>query len=135
MDGSASITKMHEMLNKYTCDFPPHEASSGSPQNPLPSEDTILITGTTGGLGCALLVQLVNMPDVHKIYAVNRKGVLPLIERQREALADKGYDTDSVINSLKVTFVETDLAQDMLGLPQSIYDEVCQVFDFLTSTR
>ena len=115
-----AIDAMHKMVEKYSQGFPIH-----NPQHDeVPIGDTILVTGTTGGLGCALLSQLSRAPEVVKIYALNRTGKRRLEERQRESLRDRGYDAEAILQSSKVVLLEADLAQPMLGLSENIYTEV-----------
>ena len=109
------------MLDKYSQDFPVHNPGS---QRSRPIGDTVFVTGTTGGLGCALLSQLCETPGVVKIHAFNRKGKRPLRERQRDLLLDRGYPADSILDSLKVVLLEGDLAQSNIGLSQELYNEV-----------
>lgn len=110
---------MHAMLDKYGSDFPRHVATAAQP-----SANTVLVTGTTGSLGTALLAALVEDPRVHKVYAVNRKGGMSLEERQRQVLGQRGYDANRVLNSEKVVFVETNMDADGFGLSSRLYEEV-----------
>ena len=119
--GASAIQAMHQMLDKYSQDFPVHNPG---PQRSRPIGDTVFVTGTTGGLGCALLSRLWETPEVVKIYAFNRKGKRPLRERQRDLLLDRGYPADSILDSFKVVLLEGDLAQPNIGLSQELYTEV-----------
>jgi len=57
---------MLKMVEGYTQNFPRH-----SGKEPLPSKDVVLLTGITGALGLAYLVQ---STQVEHIYALNRKN-------------------------------------------------------------
>lgn len=46
----------------------------------------VLLTGSTGSLGSALLSELVSCPDVEVVYALNRSGTRSVRERQDEIL-------------------------------------------------
>ncbi|KAI0759162.1 hypothetical protein BC629DRAFT_1584384 [Irpex lacteus] len=122
ISGTAAVQAMHETLAKYTQDFPVHCPE----EERTPIGDTVLVTGTTGGLGCALLSQLYESQDVVKVYAVNRKGKSSLKERQQKALLDKGYDADAIVDSSKVVLLEADLAQPLISLPSELYEEVSE---------
>lgn len=131
LDGSAAVQAMHDMLEKYSHDFPIH--SPRTKANGHPSRDTILVTGTTGGLGSTLLAQLVAMPEVEKVYAMNRKGDVSVKERQREILLDRGYDAEGVMNSSKVTFVEVEVEKEDLGLTHDAYEKVRVLWASITA--
>ena len=115
-----AIDAMHEMVEKYCAKFPIHS----SQYDKVPVGDTFLVTGTTGGLGCAILSQLAEAPEVVKVYALNRAGKQPLEERQRQSLFDRGYDANAILRSPNIVLLEADLAQPMLGLSQDLYGEV-----------
>ncbi|KAI0085552.1 hypothetical protein BDY19DRAFT_1020953 [Irpex rosettiformis] len=119
-DTTSAIKAMDQMLEKYTQGFPVHIPQT----NRMPIGDTILVTGTTGGLGCALLSQLYDASEVVKVYAVNRLGKQSLKGRQRKLLRDRGYDGDAILRSSKVVLVEADFAHPLIGLTQELYDEI-----------
>ena len=111
---------MLEMVDKYTSDFPKHVG-----KRPLPAEDVVLVTGTTGALGAKMLARLVQMQDVGHIYAMNRKvyGDKTLESRQAERLKEWGLDPE-ILNSKKVTLIETDMAAKHFGLSDEFYEQV-----------
>ena len=104
------IVQMEELVSRYTSTFPAHV-----PIIPVPEKDTVLVTGTTGALGSAVLASLVESPDVVKIYALNRpnhrREGSGIIERQRQALCVRGYDPDLVYYP-KVKLVEAEISAD-----------------------
>lgn len=119
---SAHILSMRAMLAKYSTDFP------ARPQTLLPSQperDVVLVTGTTGSLGCHLLALLVADPKVGRVYAFNRpaKSQMPLRERQKLALADRGLDA-SIVNLEKVVLLEGSLTAGNLGLEENMYEKL-----------
>ncbi|KZT07586.1 acetyl-CoA synthetase-like protein [Laetiporus sulphureus 93-53] len=121
---AARINAMHAMVAKYTSDFPahkPNEAALGA----RPHGDVVFVTGTTGSLGCHLLSQMAANPEVAVIYGFNRpaRNQIPLFERQKAALADRGLDA-SILNTPKVVLLEGELAQPYWGLPEETYDEL-----------
>lgn len=111
---------MRYLVTKYSAGFPKHIAQEGVR---IPSQETVLVTGTTGGLGTSLLARLVQSTDVAKIYAVNRKSDTSLIERQKLVLQQRGYDAD-IVNSPKVVLLEANLSETELGFPKTLYQEV-----------
>lgn len=113
------VVEMHALVDKYGQDFPRH-----TPRTAAPSQETVLVTGTTGGLGTALLAALVDNPTVQRVYALNRRRDVPLAERQRGVLVERGYDADRILGSDKVVLIETSLEEERLGLQPAVYDEV-----------
>ncbi|GJE93572.1 acetyl-CoA synthetase-like protein [Phanerochaete sordida] len=119
MDDKEVVAAMHAMAEKYSKDLTKH-----TPRAERPDTNVVLVTGTTGSLGAALLSALVDDPHVSKVYAVNRKGGEPLEDRQLRVLADRGYDGERIVKSGKVVFVETDVSEDNLGLQSDVYQEI-----------
>ena len=120
---------MQDMLDKYSSSFPRHVATAGPP-----TTNTVLVTGTTGSLGTALLAALAEDFNVHRIYAVNRKGGMSLPERQCQILGQRGYDASHVLSSGKVVFVETNMDADGFGLSSELYEEVRRSSIFVLRT-
>ena len=104
------------LLSRYTSTFLTHVPSSLV----SPEGDTVLITGTTGGLGCAVLANLVESASVRRIFALNRpssKGE-DILHRQREALKSRGYDAE-LASSEKLLLLEGHLTISGLGISDS----------------
>lgn len=125
-DGShsvaARIEAMRAMVAKYTSSFPAHKADSNVKR---PKGDVVLVTGTTGSLGCHLLSQLASNMEIERVYALNRpsRDQLPLRERQRSALIDRGLDA-SVLESDKVVLLEGELPKPHFGVGEKVYEEL-----------
>ncbi|TCD61564.1 putative NRPS-like protein biosynthetic cluster [Steccherinum ochraceum] len=119
-DTTASVAAMHKMVEQYRQNLPKH-----IPSAPIPTKDTVLVTGTTGSLGCIVLAKLLAAPEVEHVYAMNRvhEEGKALIDRQKERLAEWGVDPE-IVNSPKLTFLETDLSAERLGLPADTYDKL-----------
>ncbi|KAI0028244.1 acetyl-CoA synthetase-like protein [Vararia minispora EC-137] len=98
-----------------------------SPQGVRQKETrVVLLTGSTGRLGCHLLAQFVAAPDVSRVFAVNRgndQQCDALKRRQLDALQACGVEI-SKSNLDKIVFVVCDLAKDRLGLCEDIYSEL-----------
>ncbi|KAF8889051.1 hypothetical protein BD779DRAFT_1469959 [Infundibulicybe gibba] len=88
--------------------------------------DIILVTGTTGALGSAVLAKLVADKSVVKVYALNRpsKSGRDILRRHEDALRMRGYDP-RIASSPKVVFVEGDLTRTGLGVGHVILEEAC----------
>lgn len=121
---AARIDAMRAMVAKYTSNFPVHKGDSNVKQ---PKGDFVLVTGTTGSLGCHLLAQLATNEEVGRVYALNRssRDQLPLRERQRSALIARGLDAD-VLESEKVVLLEGELTKPHFGLGEKVYEELRQ---------
>jgi hypothetical protein len=119
--GEAASRGTEELLafvERYTASFPQHVSTS-----PAVEGEVVLVTGTTGSLGSAILAQLVATPSVRKVYAFNRPSSTDIFERQKEALKSRGYDAE-IAHSSKVVLVEGKLTGAGLGLDQPLEDEV-----------
>ncbi|KAH9911161.1 uncharacterized protein B0H18DRAFT_945218, partial [Fomitopsis serialis] len=117
------IDSMHAMVAKYTADYPTFLSDHNVPSsNPA---DVVLVTGTTGSLGCHLLAQLAANPDIRRIYAFNRpsRNGDTIRLRQERALRERGLDT-SALDSSRVVMLEGDLTRPKLGLADDIYQEM-----------
>ncbi|KAH8100027.1 acetyl-CoA synthetase-like protein [Cristinia sonorae] len=114
------VDAMLAMVEKYRINLPKHV-----PSTPAPSKDIVLVTGTTGSLGCIILSNLLHTPEVGHVFALNRGNEegRSLLERQRERLVEWGMDPE-VTQSPKVTFVEADMTMDKLGLSPDLYEKI-----------
>jgi len=98
--------------------------SIGPSIGPSVGLSAVLLTGSTGHLGCHLLASLTNNPAIHRIYALNRSKNLSVEERHRERFRAAGLDHDN-LKSNKIRYFEGDLSAGNLGLSKELYDEVC----------
>lgn len=112
---------MQELVTKYSANFPKHIPLEDAT---LPQQDTVLLTGSTGGLGASILARLVQSPDVARVYALNRTNDTALTERQKSVFQGRGYDP-ALIDSPKVVLLEADLAEPRLSLSEQVFQEVC----------
>lgn len=83
----------------------------------------ILITGTTGGLGCHLVAEAAIREDVSRVFCLNRRGRhhQDPWERQKQALEKQGLELSAVTMS-KLRVFETDLTEsENLGLTEPVY--------------
>ncbi|TFY61437.1 hypothetical protein EVJ58_g4510 [Rhodofomes roseus] len=120
----ARIVEMAGLVSKYTSDF----AKCPSYYRQIPSRipgSVVLVTGTTGSLGCHLLETLAHSPLITRVYALNRpdrKG-RPLRDRQVDALRERGIP-EGVVNLEKVILVEGELTSPNWGLTEDLYNEI-----------
>ena len=122
-DSASRIAEMQSLLAEYSTDFPSHPPRNAA--LPTPSGAVVLVTGTTGSLGCHILETLARAPSVSRVYAVNRadRGGRGLQERQAEALRDKGIDA-GLLDMGKVVLVEADLTKKYFGLSEESFRKV-----------
>ncbi|THV07008.1 acetyl-CoA synthetase-like protein [Dendrothele bispora CBS 962.96] len=88
----------------------------------------ILVTGTTGALGCHLLTTLLADGEVSRIYALNRKreSFTPL-ERQIQAFTEREIDTEQMRTcGNKLVVLDADLTQDDFGIDSNIYEDILE---------
>lgn len=119
----SKVEEMLAMLKKYSNDFPDHHADPNPLLSTVQLGEVVLITGTTGAIGASVLSQLASSFEVSRIYAFNRKGSKPLLERQKDALVSRGLDVNILVSE-KVVLVEGDLTKPDLGLSESLLNQV-----------
>ncbi len=127
---AASIERMRALLDKYSAGLErhfPEKAANGQANGQLNgATETVVVTGTTGRLGSHLLAQLLQRPDVRRVYGLNREssGSIDALEkRSREAFKLWGLD-ESLLASGKVSFHAVDLARPHFGLGEALHNEV-----------
>lgn len=120
-----AIKAMLAMVDKYSRDFATHRPGTTDSRHRV-----FIVTGTTGGLGCALLAHLSGLPDVQRIYAVNRSSKVALSDRQRTGLANRGYDAQRILREGKIVLLDAATAESNLGLKPDVYEEVIDISDY-----
>ncbi|KAJ7174132.1 acyl transferase domain-containing protein [Mycena crocata] len=90
-----------------------------------PHAHTVLLTGSTGALGCHLLAHLLARDDIQHVYALNRSiaGGDILIDRQAAALKIQGL-APALAHSEKLTLIVGDLCADEFGIPSERFHEL-----------
>ena len=106
-----------KMVEKYSKNFGDH-----IPSLQPPTEDIIVITGTTGSIGSSILVNCLKSPNIKHIYALNRSSVDP-VEAQKVALERRGFDP-SLAETPKLTLLNADLAAGDLGIGELLLEEL-----------
>jgi thioester reductase-like protein len=118
--GNSREEIMTNMVEKYTAELSP---STRSTRPLVTGKRTVVLTGSTGSLGNYILQDLINSPQVSRVYCMNRSA--GATERNRESFEARGVVADFA----KVTFLQTDFAKDHFGLPTSLYSELLQNVD------
>ncbi|KAJ7233038.1 hypothetical protein C8J57DRAFT_1090832 [Mycena rebaudengoi] len=115
------VSVIHGKVSSYTRDFPLH---IGEMDLPSSSEKVVMITGTTGELGCYLLAVLVADNSVSRIYALNRSlRDSSVLCRQSQALVDRGLDP-TIVDSQKLVLLEADISSLRFDVEESVYREM-----------
>ncbi|KAG8880534.1 hypothetical protein FRB97_000704 [Tulasnella sp. 331] len=119
------VQEMEAAVKKYTANLPVHKPDDAYPA-PKSDEEVVVLTGSTGGLGAHFLAELINMPSVVKVYALNRRSRMSLLERQISVLVERLGDkakAAEVMKSPKLHLVEATLEQDDLGISSELLEE------------
>ncbi|KAJ7052216.1 putative aminoadipate reductase [Mycena amicta] len=82
---------------------------------------SILLTGSTGGLGSHILDILLRHSSVERVYAFNRPSRTPISQRQEAAFRDRALDVE-LLHSPKLVYLEGDSAREDLGLSEDVFD-------------
>ncbi|KAJ6588257.1 acetyl-CoA synthetase-like protein [Mycena capillaripes] len=111
-DMSLRADAMQKMVRKYSEGFPEHRAVGDQPGGEI-----VLLTGTTGALGSCILAYLLGLPEITKVYALNRPGSHSdnLFNRQRASFTANGLDVQ-LVDSPKLKLLETTLNVANFGL-------------------
>ncbi|KAI0369579.1 acetyl-CoA synthetase-like protein [Pilatotrama ljubarskyi] len=127
---AARLAQMQDLVRKYTAKWPTPRWSSTTSGDakaaPAKQLQAVLTTGTTGRLGSHLLAQLLQKPEVERVYALNREPTgdpSKLEARQREAFKTWGLDED-LLSSAKVSFHPADLTKSSFGLNERTFTEM-----------
>jgi len=115
--------ELQALVDKYTEGFPSPLTLNGSAY-PVLCGDVCLLTGTTGSLGSNMLAQLLEAPEVTRVYAFNRPSkAATLRARQLSAFKERGLNTD-LLSSEKLVYVEGDLNAPGFALADELYGDV-----------
>ncbi|KAI0687627.1 acetyl-CoA synthetase-like protein, partial [Cerioporus squamosus] len=121
LSATISGTRMRALLAKYSAGLERHFpvlVANSQGNGHAHAAETVLVTGTTGRLGSHLLSQLLQRPDVVRVYALNRESsgsVDALEKRSREAFKQWGG---------KVSFHAVDHAKPHFSLTEALYSEI-----------
>ncbi|KAL9094874.1 MAG: hypothetical protein Q9165_002823 [Trypethelium subeluteriae] len=110
-----SITSI---LEEYQDQIRKIPESAGTEEQP--EKSTVILTGSTGGLGTHILGALLNDPTVEHVFCLNRRDDGLKIQQHRSDSSHLNLD----LTSSRVTFLKTDLAEAYLGLPPATYDSL-----------
>ncbi|KAE9394813.1 CurK protein [Gymnopus androsaceus JB14] len=111
-----TLTRMLDML--------PRKSISNLKTSSSETANVVLLTGSTGGLGCAILAQLLSDISITHVFAlVQKRSHSTPISRQADALIANGY-SESLLDSSKVTVIEGNLNLHSFGLDADVFIRV-----------
>ncbi|OAT01333.1 ochratoxin A non-ribosomal peptide synthetase, variant [Blastomyces dermatitidis ER-3] len=111
-DDNARSARLRALVEKYTTD--------------LVEKHSVILTGSTGSLGCYLLHELLLDPAVAKVYCLNRSE--DAAGRQIKSFQEKGLSTFKAFAS-RVEFLHAKFGDERLGLATDAYDRVLESVD------
>ncbi|GJJ14254.1 putative PKS-like protein biosynthetic cluster [Clathrus columnatus] len=116
------VEEMEQSVKKYSRIFPTHNGRLS-----VPGSDVVLVTGTTGGIGTAVLANLFSLESVSRIYAFNRPPpsnvTTSLYQRQALSLRERGYN-EKILEGGKIVLVEGDQSRFDLGISKDLFEEI-----------
>lgn len=121
-EDAAQQHTMRQLHEKYTRDLP---TANRDKANAADTEQTVILTGSTGNLGSYLLDQMVSNPNVKMIICLNRANDGGA-KQQGRAMADRGLTTQYTD---KVEFHSIDISRSDLGLTIGVYESLLKRAD------
>jgi len=113
---------IHHMISKLESEFRTWAARSPIKTYPPVYGETVLLTGSTGSLGTALLETLSSSPRVERIYAMVR-GPHHLLKLQH-SLEARGMSTSILREGGKVKVINFSMQDPLLGLDVDTYQRL-----------
>ncbi|KAE9383585.1 acetyl-CoA synthetase-like protein [Gymnopus androsaceus JB14] len=114
---------IEEMISKYS-----HGLDTPLPHPTLvdPTQQYVLLTGSTGNLGAQLLESLLLDDSVARVYTLNRPSTkTSMYERHLARFQDKAFDI-SLLSSPKLVFLAGKTSHEDLSLPEDTLKELRQ---------
>ena len=131
--GMKRIAAMEAMVEKYrhilldmSClAFRARVSKKKQTPNPSPGF-VVLLTGSTGSLGCFLLARLAKDSAVSRIICLNRPqpGDVDIYQRHMDRMVKRGISLPAEAWK-KVVLYDADMSQEYLGLDDDAFGEVC----------
>jgi hypothetical protein len=110
------------MMRMYTSHLPkPICSDSARDRDTRPV--TVLLTGSTGNVGCHVLASLLADTRVHRVYTLNRRSSSSSEGRQTSAFSARGLPLRLLGQGNLVQLVG-DVTHDAFGLDQVVFEEV-----------
>ncbi|KZL86090.1 male sterility protein [Colletotrichum incanum] len=93
---------------------------------PAKDQQTVILTGSTGNMGCYLLDEMIRNPHITKVICFNRSNDGGA-GKQAKAMDERGLSQPT--ESGKVKFFHTNLSQPKMGLSQEVYSRLLKEAD------
>ncbi|USP77767.1 hypothetical protein yc1106_05041 [Curvularia clavata] len=110
------------LVEEFASEFSAPTSDENAPET-VDGEKVVMVTGGTGSLGGHLVYHLAQQPDVRTVVCLNRKHREDPMQRQIQAMRDKGIRFPDALKH-KLLVLQTDSASPRLGLEQRQYDEL-----------
>jgi len=114
---SVHVTKINNMVQKYTASFPVH--TPGSLVDDTAGE-VVILTGSTGSLGSFILDSLIHDNRVNKVFCFNKREMVPTLERQQNSFAERKLDS-SLLTSDRIIFYDVEVNVPFFGLAEDVF--------------
>ena len=122
------VDQIREFIDKYTAGLATRAKTSLlASQRPL----VVFLTGSTGNIGCHILVSLLKDERVTRVYTLDRASSARAVERQRSAFKDRGLPIE-LLSHRKLLSLVGDLNAPMFGLQEDLFNEVFRLRFLLT---
>ncbi|KAJ3996524.1 male sterility protein-domain-containing protein [Lentinula boryana] len=117
------------MVSKYSAGLDDNDnspTSSCSRRKPSAVNEIVLLTGSTGNLGCYILASLLSKDHVRRVYTFNRKSTdRNIMERHKDQFEDKELNV-ALLSSPKLVLLEGDITLPGLGLSEKVINKLQQ---------
>ncbi|TFY83888.1 hypothetical protein EWM64_g125 [Hericium alpestre] len=117
---------LNAMIQKYTESFPARPAADSLVPD-ADDKEVVIVTGSTGSLGTFLLHSLLHDDRVKKVYAFNRSGSAPSVDRQLRSYKERGLDIPSLqsaVASGRVEFHDIQVNLPDFGLAPEVFSTI-----------
>ncbi|TKA64260.1 hypothetical protein B0A49_09579 [Cryomyces minteri] len=118
------VRNIRTMVEEYTRDLPKRTRALQS----APGNHVVVLTGSTGSLGCYILQTLLEDSKTKKVYCLNRSPNAEL--RQNKTLEERGILL-SQPGDPKVEYLQADLSHERFGLDVEKYEELKHCVDIV----
>lgn len=117
------VQAMTVMVKKYSSQFTAIRTVNPTEDESPSDAQVVIVTGTTGRLGCHILSQLLTDTSVITVYALNR-GPLSMIRHRQEAAFERWRLEGRALKNSKLVLLEADLSRPNLGISKEVHAEV-----------
>ncbi|KAJ3732692.1 male sterility protein-domain-containing protein [Lentinula guzmanii] len=122
----AMVSKYSAGLDDNNDDSLNSPTSSCSTRKPSAVNEIVLLTGSTGNLGCYILASLLSKDHVRRVYTFNRKSTdRNIMDRHKAQFEDKELNV-ALLSSPKLVHLEGDVTLPGLGLSEKVITNLQQ---------